>query len=118
MKKLLIPLVTLLIVSFILAGCSSNPTTPAATTPATKAPVTTSVAPPPPTTSAPAVSTAPPTTTAAPPPTTAAPSPSAGSPQSGGTLLMWITGDPASFWPPTMTGQTDGQTSSGFGNSF
>ena len=24
---------------------------------------------------------------------------------------MWITGDPASLWPPGMTGQTDGQTS-------
>jgi len=31
-------------------------------------------------------------------------------PQYGGTVMMWINSDPVSLWPPSMTGQSDGQT--------
>lgn len=88
MKKYLVSLLALLLVASIIgiSGCSSN-STPAATTQATA------------TTSAPAK-----TTTTVPPTTQAA--------QIGGTLRIYLSTDPNSFWPPTMGGQTDGQTSS------
>ena len=81
---LLIALAALLVISFIFAGCNANPTTPAAVSPAAKAPPAANAAPP------------------------ASPS---FTPQTGGTMSMYLPQDPISFWPPTMTGQTDGQNS-------
>jgi peptide/nickel transport system substrate-binding protein len=107
MKKLIVPMVALIVLSFLLAGCGGNTsTTPTATTPvpvATSTPAATSV-PASKTPSAPTSSVAPSTTTAAPA--------ASGAPKPGGTLTMLIVGDPSTFWPPAMTGQTDGQTSS------
>jgi peptide/nickel transport system substrate-binding protein len=106
-KKLLIPLVILLVLSFIAAGCSSSPTT--TTAPPTTQPTTAA-----PTTSAPATTTAAPTTTAkpttsAPATTTTAPSTTPSTPagvKRGGTLTWIATSGPAGAigWPPEVTG--------------
>ncbi len=111
MKKLLVPLVAILILTFILSGCGGTKTTTAPTSaPATTTAATTAAA----TTTAPkttAATTAAPTTTApaaTTKPTTTAP---AGAPKFGGTLTITVISDPSSFWPPVMTGQTDGQYS-------
>ncbi len=74
MKKLVVPLVILLIAAFIITGCSSGTASPSATTtaPTTTAPTITSSTTTAPTTSAakPTATTAPPTTTTAPPTST------------------------------------------------
>jgi peptide/nickel transport system substrate-binding protein len=114
MKKLLVPLSILLVLAFILVGCS-NQTSPAASTPATKAPASSSAAPPPSSSSpAPVTSKPPAPTTGAPPVATgsAPPATATTGAKAGGTLQFWIVSDPSSFWPPVMTGQTDGQNTS------
>ena len=87
--------VVLLGLCFLLVACSSNTTTPVTTAPKTTAPVSSAAT----TTSAAAVTTA-----------TTSPAASTVTPQYGGTVMMWINSDPVSLWPPSMTGQSDGQT--------
>ena len=99
MKKLLVPLVILLVCSFIISACSSGTTTTPAKTTAAPPPATTAVQPPATTAAQPPATTAappPPTTSKAPAPpttTTAAPAPTtsppaAGQPVSGGILRI------------------------------
>jgi len=93
-KLFFIPLVIVLLLGLILAGCGPStpaPSTTAAPPPSTtaKPPASTTTAAPPPTTTA-----APPTTTAAPPPTTAAPQP------------MTLTFNGAQFGANDVPGQT------------
>jgi peptide/nickel transport system substrate-binding protein len=113
MKKYLVLLALVLVAVLVLAGCGGNKST-ATTSSATS--TTTSVKPQT-TTSAVATSTTAPSTTIAsttttkPSTTTTAPSPSSTA-KVGGTLQMVIAGDPSSFYPAKMTGQTDGQTNS------
>jgi peptide/nickel transport system substrate-binding protein len=96
MKRYFLPLALLLIVTLVLTGCKGTTTTStvASQTSTTNSATTTTVQ----TTQ----------TTKTPVVTTS----SAPQPKSGGTLTMLIVGDPSSFYPPLMTGQTDGQTSS------
>jgi peptide/nickel transport system substrate-binding protein len=82
MKKLLIPLVILLICSFILTACGGNNTT---------APAATSAAPPPKTTAAPAPTTTIPMVTAAPQPT------NTGTGKYGGTMKVIFGSTPANI---------------------
>ncbi len=91
MKKLLLVIIALLVVSLTLIACNGDTTTTTSTSTSTTTSTTSS-------TSA--------TTTT----TTTQPTAS-DTPKSGGILTMRITADPSSFYPPTMTGQTDGQTS-------
>ena len=103
-KKLVyLALTTILVLSLVLIGlsCSSNPTTSTTTS---KPPTTTTTsAPPTSTTSKPPTT----TTTSAPPPTTT--TTSTVTPKSGGNLKIYLPNEPFSLWPPTMTGQTDGE---------
>jgi len=99
MKKLSIPLIMLLVISFVLVGCGTA-STPAGTTSTTSPPTSSQVA-----------TASPIQTPASSTVTTTSPAASA-KPKSGGTLNMLIVGDPSTFYPPEMTGQTDGQTSS------
>jgi peptide/nickel transport system substrate-binding protein len=108
MKRYFLPLVVLLLLALVLAGCNSTTTTPSTTVPATSATTTTTTA---------VTSTTPvQSTTTKPTPTstttTAATTPPTKTPKTGGTLKVLIVGDASSFYPPLMTGQTDGQTSS------
>jgi len=116
MKKYLVLLALVLVAVLVLAGCGGNKST---TTTSSATSTTTSVKPQT-TTSAVATSTTAPSTTSAPTATTttkpsttttAAPSPSSTA-KVGGTLQMVIAGDPSSYYPAKMTGQTDGQTTS------
>jgi peptide/nickel transport system substrate-binding protein len=97
MKKFILPLAVLLILSFVLAGCSGTTTTPATTKPVTTTAAQTTAA---------VQTTKPATTTSAPVATTTAPKLT---PKSGGTLNLNLVSDASSYYPPKMTGQTDGQ---------
>jgi peptide/nickel transport system substrate-binding protein len=101
MKRFFLPLALLLIISLVLAGCGGT------TTKTTAPPVTTS---PPAQTSAPVVTTTVATTTKPAATTTTAAATPTQTGKVGGTLKMLIVGDPSSFYPAAMTGQTDGQT--------
>ncbi|HSW58674.1 MAG TPA: ABC transporter substrate-binding protein [Dehalococcoidales bacterium] len=101
MRRPIITLAVLLLITLVLTGCGGNP--PANTTTVTP-PVNT------PSATGPATSSSPVST--APSPTTTAPPTSTKTPKSGGTLVMLITMDPSTFFPQVMTGQTDGHTSS------
>jgi peptide/nickel transport system substrate-binding protein len=100
-KKLVyFALTTILVLSLVFLGlsCKSNTTTTTTTT--SKPPTTTTTTKPPTSTT----TTAPPTSTTTAPPTT-----TAVTPKTGGTLKIYLPNEPASLWPPTMTGQTDGE---------
>jgi peptide/nickel transport system substrate-binding protein len=101
MKKLLIILMTVAILALSLTACSQPSTTPSQTTPSQTTPSQTT---PSQTTPSQATPSEPATSTPAPTPTTDV--------KAGGTLEMMITADPSTFYPPKMTGQTDGQSSS------
>jgi peptide/nickel transport system substrate-binding protein len=112
MKRYFLPLAVLLVLTLVMVGCSSKTTTTtAATTSTTTAASTTTTAATSTTTSA--TSTTATATTTAPITTalTTTPKPTS-TVKTGGTLTMIITGDPSSFFPALMTGQTDGQTAS------
>ncbi len=98
MKKWLIPLVLVLVVSFLLSACSTA-------TPSQTAPPSTSK---PATTSAPAPTTGPAPTNAPPAPTTSAPAtttPLAQSPTKGGIMKFAMTRPPIAFgYPPKIVG--------------
>ncbi len=103
MKKLILSLAILLILSLVLVGCSSGPSTTTTTTPPAATTTTTTTTNP--------ITSIPPVASTTNPVATTNGKPSS-TVKTGGTLTMLIVGDPSSFYPPIMTGQTDGQTAS------